>query len=278
MRRRLTAAAIAAGVLLLIIVLFAKACGGSGDPASSAANEKHTKKAPPPLAAKPPAKPVRVPTSINGTGAFIQVQSGVSDLVDAARPGKGVALTFDDGPGPQTGQFLAALQKLRAKASFFLMGEQVQQSPETVKELQAAGMTLGNHTWNHADLTSLSPAEQRKQFEDTQNAIEQVVGYKPFFWRPPQWSWDGETAAAGADLGMIGVLNTYDSEDWKLPGTQAIVDAALQAQAGSVIAFHDAGGDRTETLQALPAIVRGLREKGLEPVTLDELYRGNLEQ
>lgn len=278
-RRRLTAAAVAAGVLLLIVVLLAKACGGPGDSSTSAsATRKHEQKAPPPLTAKPPAKPVTVPTTTNGSGAFITVENGASDLVGAASPGKGVALTFDDGPGPQTGQFVSELARLKAKGTFFLLGQNVQQDPDTVKALQAAGMTIGNHGWNHADLASLSAGEVKQQLEDTQSAIEQVVGYRPLFWRPPMWSWDGEVAAQGADLGMVGVLNSYDSEDWKVPGEQFIVDTSLKAQAGSVIAFHDAGGDRTATLQALPEIVKGLRAKGLEPVTLDQLYRGNLQR
>ena len=72
---------------------------------------------------------------------------------------------------------------------------------------------------------------------------------------------------------MIGVLFSIDTRDWSLPGVTAIVHSALKARAGQIIALHDAGGAREETLQALPLIVKGLRAHGLEPVTLDQLYR-----
>jgi peptidoglycan/xylan/chitin deacetylase (PgdA/CDA1 family) len=74
---------------------------------------------------------------------------------------------------------------------------------------------------------------------------------------------------------MVGVLFSVDTGDWKRPGTEAIIRAALTAKAGDVIAFHDAGGDRSQTVDAIASIVVGLRKLGLEPVTLDRLYGGD---
>jgi len=72
---------------------------------------------------------------------------------------------------------------------------------------------------------------------------------------------------------MLGVLFSVDTRDWSKPGVTAIVRRALTARAGQIIALHDAGGDREQTVHALPLIVKGLRARGLEPVTIDELFR-----
>ena len=88
------------------------------------------------------------------------------------------------------------------------------------------------------------------------------------------WAWNRTTARAVAEEGMLGVLFSVDPRDWSRPGVTAIVRRALDARDGQIIALHDAGGDREQTVQALPLIVKGLRARGLEPVTLDELFRG----
>ena len=95
------------------------------------------------------------------------------------------------------------------------------------------------------------------------------------FYRPPYWSWNDLTAREAGKLGMVGVLFSVDTGDWKRPGTEAIIRAVLAAKAGDVIAFHDAGGDRSQTVDAIASIVVGLRKLGLEPVTLDRLYGGD---
>ncbi len=85
---------------------------------------------------------------------------------------------------------------------------------------------------------------------------------RPRFYRPPYWSWNDLTAREAGKLGMVGVLFSVDTGDWKRPGTEAIIRAALTAKAGDVIAFHDAGGDRSQTVDAIASIVVGLRKLG----------------
>ena len=139
--------------------------------------------------------------------------------------------------------------------------------------LRDAGMVIGNHTWAHPRMSRLTPAAQRAQIRRTQDILEATIGQRPRFFRPPMWFWNRATAEVVAEEGMQGVLFSIDARDWEKPGVVAIVRRALKAKDGQIIALHDAGGDREETLQAIPLIVKGLRARGLEPVTLDELFR-----
>jgi peptidoglycan/xylan/chitin deacetylase (PgdA/CDA1 family) len=188
--------------------------------------------------------------------------------------GRGVALTFDDGPGEQTQAILHELTLLRAPATFFVIGEAARAAPDVVRDERAAGMTVGDHTWSHPDMARLGGPAQRAELQRTQRLLRGLIGVAPRFFRPPMWEWTRVTAREAAQLGLVTVLFSIDTQDWKRPGVRAIVSAALQARPGDVIAMHDAGGDRTQTLRALPAIVRGLRARGLHLVTLDRLYQG----
>ena len=186
-----------------------------------------------------------------------------------------VALTFDDGPGPQTLDVLEELQREHAVATFFVMGSNAKASPDTVKTLYDAGMQIGNHTWTHPQLARLTAAKQQSELTRTQDEIDSIIGVRPRFYRPPYWSWNPNTERVASKLGMIGVLFSVDTGDWEKPGTDAIIKRALTAHDGDVIAFHDAGGDRTETVDAIAPIIVALRERHLEPVTLDRLYGGS---
>jgi peptidoglycan/xylan/chitin deacetylase (PgdA/CDA1 family) len=121
-------------------------------------------------------------------------------------------------------------------------------------------------------MTDFRLAVQLAQVRRTQDILEDTIGQRPRFFRPPMWIWNRTTARAVAEQGMVGVLFSVDTRDWSLPGVTAIVRRALTARDGQIIALHDAGGSREQTLQALPLIVKGLRARGLEPVTLDQLY------
>jgi peptidoglycan/xylan/chitin deacetylase (PgdA/CDA1 family) len=214
------------------------------------------------------------PTATHGDGPLFEIRDRTVERF-APPHGKGrVALTFDDGPGPYTPQVLAELRSLHVRATFFVIGRAVKQSPGIVRSLRDAGMVVGNHSWSHPNLTKLSLARQRAQVLRTQDLLEATIGQRPRFFRPPMWAWNRTTARAVAEAGMVGVLFSVDTRDWSRPGVTAIVRQALTAHDGQIIALHDAGGDREQTVQALPLIVKGLRARGLEPVTLDVLYAG----
>jgi peptidoglycan/xylan/chitin deacetylase (PgdA/CDA1 family) len=186
-----------------------------------------------------------------------------------------VALTFDDGPGPQTAQILAELRHLRARATFFVVGSMAAIRPDVVRAEARAGMQVANHTWSHPSMPSLAPRAQRIEIERTNALLRQLTGRRPRFFRPPDWHVDAGTARVVRHERMIGVLRTADTRDWSLPGTRAIVRAALHVQPGGIVAMHDAGGyTRTQTVEAVPRIVRGLRRRHLRLVTIGELYAG----
>jgi peptidoglycan-N-acetylglucosamine deacetylase len=211
------------------------------------------------------------PTHVVGEGPFITVSGRSVDRVEASA-GNMVALTFDDGPGPETEDVLEELQHEHAHATFFVIGNLAQKDPEMVRTLYAAGMQIGNHTWTHPQLARLTAKAQRSELEKTQDQIASIIGVRPRFYRPPYWSWNDTTAQQGSALGMVGVLFSVDTDDWQRPGADTIIRNALKAQAGDVIAFHDAGGDRSETVAAIAPIIVALRARHLEPVTLDQLY------
>jgi peptidoglycan-N-acetylglucosamine deacetylase len=225
------------------------------------------------LAAVLPAGRVALPTVTKGGGPFLVAQ-GKTVQRENGKTGGMVALTFDDGPGPQTLDVLEELQREHAVATFFVMGVNAKTSPDTVKALYDAGMQIGNHTWTHPQLARLSATKQLSELQRTQDEVASIIGVRPRFYRPPYWSWSPLTAREGAMLGMIGVLFSVDTADWETPGTDAIIKAALKAQDGDVIAFHDAGGDRSQTVDSIAPIIVALRARHLEPVTLDRLYGG----
>jgi peptidoglycan/xylan/chitin deacetylase (PgdA/CDA1 family) len=212
-----------------------------------------------------------LPKHVVGEGPFITVSGRSVDRVTAS-PGNMVALTFDDGPGPETADVLEELQREHAHATFFVIGKLAKQDPEMVRTLYAAGMQVANHTWTHPQLARLTAKAQRSELERTQDEIASIIGVRPRFYRPPYWSWNDRTAQQGSALGMVGVLFSVDTDDWQRPGADTIIRNALKAQAGDVIAFHDAGGDRSQTVAAIAPIVVALRARHLEPVTLDQLY------
>lgn len=216
---------------------------------------------------------VKVPHRLVGRGPFMTVRGGEARLAHAGRPHGVVALTFDDGPGPQTASFLHRLERLHAKATFFVVGYAVNARPQVLLRERQLGMAVGNHSWSHPPMRSLRGRGQRFQIRANEDAIARVLGYRPLFFRPPDLSFNLLTAREIEAAGMVGALYTVDPRDWTRPGVRAIVRRALAVRPGGVIALHDAGGDRRQTLAALGPIVRGLRKRHLRPVTLDELYR-----
>ena len=226
------------------------------------------------LAAVVPTGTVALPSITKGVGPFLVVKGKTVERDDGKAEGQ-VALTFDDGPGPDTRDVLEQLVREHAVATFFVMGSHAQEDPDAVRLLYKAGMQIGNHTWSHPQLARLSASKQLSELKRTQDEIASIIGVRPRFYRPPYWSWNYLTTREGAELGMIGTMFSVDTGDWELPGTTAIIKAALKARDGDVIAFHDAGGDRSQTVAAIAPIIVGLRANHLKPVTLDRLYGGS---
>ena len=208
-------------------------------------------------------------------GPFFSFRRGRIARADAPRTGRMVALTFDDGPGPLTGRIVARLHHLHARATFFVVGQMAEYRPAAVRAERRAGMQIGNHTWSHPVMPSLSTAAQRLEIQRTNQILRRLTGSRPRFFRPPDWRVGARTARIVRQERMIGVLRTVDTRDWTLPGAREIARRALQVRPGGIVAMHDAGGDtRQQTLDAVPSIVRGLRKRHLRLVTIAELYAG----
>jgi peptidoglycan/xylan/chitin deacetylase (PgdA/CDA1 family) len=205
-------------------------------------------------------------------GPFFHFVDGRLHRWDAPRR-RMVALTFDDGPGPDTPRILDALERLHARATFFVVGAMAATRPDVVRAEKRAGMQIGNHTWSHPVMPKLSVAEQRSQIQSTNRILRSLTGVRPRFFRPPDWRVGERTARIATQERMIGVLRTVDTRDWTLPGVRAIIRSALRVRPGGIVAMHDAGGyTRAQTVAAVPHIVRGLRRRHLELVTVSRLY------
>jgi peptidoglycan-N-acetylglucosamine deacetylase len=193
-------------------------------------------------------------------------------VVQGGAKGHDVALTFDDGPGPYTQQLVETLNRLHVQATFFAIGiEERYFSAGTLLELRS-GDVVGDHTQSHPMMASLSPHDQYEQLRNQIFQIQLLGGATPRLFRPPYGSFDATTLRELRHLHLLMILWSTDTGDYARPGVQAIVQRALAgAHPGAIILMHDAGGDRSQTVAALPAIIHGLRARGLDPVTVPRL-------
>ncbi len=186
--------------------------------------------------------------------------------------GREVALTFDDGPGPYTPQVLSVLERLHVHATFFVIGKMLRYfSASTVREIED-GDAIGDHTETHPMLATLSARDQREQLFEQIARVELLGGKRPVLFRPPYGSFNATTMRLLRALHLLMVLWSVDTNDYRQPGVPVIVERALAgARPGAIILMHDAGGARSETIAALPAIVGGLRARGYHLVTVPQL-------
>ncbi|WP_433007582.1 polysaccharide deacetylase family protein [Kribbella sp. CA-294648] len=222
----------------------------------------------PPLEARPYAVLTLVLTLIAALTALAACSQDagkpVAALPPPAAPTKFVALTFDDGPDPAyTPKILDILDEYGAKATFFAVGKEVERAPELTRRVHDRGHDVQNHTWSHPDLRKLSWASFQQQVEATDGLILEQTDTTPRCLRPPYGGINSIVKKRATALGKKLVLWTLDSRDWSRPGEAAIVQRVLTGvQDGSVLLFHDGGGDRSQTVAALPTILKTLKEKG----------------
>jgi len=187
-----------------------------------------------------------------------------------------IALTFDDGPGPYTPQVVAILQREHVPATFFEVGIEERYFNASTTEIAADGDPIGDHTEVHAAMSRLSPAKQRLQLLEQAGAIERYGARFPRLFRPPYGLWNPATLALLHRYRMLMVLWTVDTNDYRRPGVPAIVNTAVDgARPGAIILLHDAGGDRSQTVAALPKIIAALRRRHYQLVTVPRLLLDN---
>jgi peptidoglycan/xylan/chitin deacetylase (PgdA/CDA1 family) len=187
-----------------------------------------------------------------------------------------IALTFDDGPGPYTPAILAELGRLGVPATFFAVGVLEKYFHASTAEEVARGYPIGDHTMGHAPMGHLSPADQKSQLLQQISAIGDYGAPFPRLFRPPYGLWNDATLKLLHKFRMLMVLWTIDSSDYRQPGVEAIVNAVLsKAQPGAIVLLHDAGGNRQQTVDAVPQLVAALRDRGYKLVTVPQLLLDN---
>ncbi len=182
-----------------------------------------------------------------------------------------VALTFDDGPDAKwTPKILDILKEKNVTATFFVCGKQVESNPGLAQRIVREGHELGNHTYFHTNLAMTSDWQTRTELNATQRVIEDVTGRSTTLFRPPYNADERPNDLAelhplviAQDLNYLTVLESIDPEDWMVPGADVILQRVKQFRRnGSIVLLHDAGGDRRQTVEALPHIIDYLRARG----------------
>ncbi|WP_405796065.1 bifunctional polysaccharide deacetylase/glycosyltransferase family 2 protein [Streptomyces longwoodensis] len=210
-----------------------------------------------------------VPDAVLDGGPILTFRGGRATTVSV--PDKTIALTFDDGPNPTwTPQVLAVLEKYDVPGTFFLVGSMVSRYPGIVRNLVRQGNEVGIHTFTHVDLSYQSSARVHREITQTQLALAGAAGITTTLFRAP---YSSETDAIDnyswpvyQELGEEGYTSVFvdtDSDDWKRPGVSKIVRWATPEDGeGASVLFHDAGGERSQTIAALPEYIEKMKAKG----------------
>jgi cellulose synthase/poly-beta-1,6-N-acetylglucosamine synthase-like glycosyltransferase/peptidoglycan/xylan/chitin deacetylase (PgdA/CDA1 family) len=216
-----------------------------------------------------------VPDDVLDGGPILTFRGGRAVTVSV--PDKTIALTFDDGPNPTwTPQVLEILREYDVPGTFFLVGSMVSRYPGIVRDMVGQGDEVGIHTFTHVDLSYQSHARVRREMTQTQLALAGAAGITTTLFRAP---YSSETDAIDnyswpvyKELGEDGYTSVFvdtDSDDWKRPGVSKIVKwATPDAGKGASVLFHDAGGERSQTIKALPAYIKKMKAAGYTFTTI----------
>ncbi len=194
--------------------------------------------------------------------------------------GNRVCLTFDDGPDPEYSPAILDILKERGvKAAFFVVGSEAEKYPGIIRRMVDEGHEIGNHSFSHPNLAKAPEALVKLELNATQRLVESLVGRSITLFRPP-YNADSQPAnleelvpiGVAQSLGYMTVLESIDPRDWDNADKDQILQRAKDARAeGHIILLHDGGGDRSATVEALPAILDYLQERGDEVVTVGQL-------
>lgn len=198
-------------------------------------------------------------------------------LWDINTEDKIVAITFDDGPHPKyTEEILDVLERHQAKATFFALGQHAEKHPDIILRESNEGHEVANHTFSHSRFKTTKQLKQ--ELIDTNEVIYGITGTYPKLFRPVEGNYNDRLINIAVEQNFKVVMWSWhqDTEDWKSPGVQKIVDKVLTGtKPGDVILFHDGGGNRSQTVQALEKIIPELKKQGYEFVTVSELMNNN---
>jgi peptidoglycan/xylan/chitin deacetylase (PgdA/CDA1 family) len=229
------------------------------------------------------------PALIGLTAAAVASAAGYQSMAPTAqwlgrtfaggvRGGKQIALTYDDGPNdPHTLKLLDVLAKHNVRATFFMIGRYVRQSPDIARAVAQAGHVIGNHTFTHPLLIFKSEAQTRSQLSDCDQALQDAIGEHSNLFRPPFGGRRPATLRIARKLGLQTVMWNVTGYDWNAPPAAVIEKkVARQMRGGDVILLHDGGhralgADRAQTVIATDNLIRRYRDQGHEFVTVEEM-------
>jgi peptidoglycan/xylan/chitin deacetylase (PgdA/CDA1 family) len=185
---------------------------------------------------------------------------------------KYLALTFDDGPGPQTKKVLRMLAESGQRATFFAVGREIVKAPQVTQQTSQSSV-VGNHTFNHADLTKLDRIVMASELQQGKDAVETATGVQVQLFRPPYGAHNQAVDFQISQLGMLNVVWNVDTQDAEGATAPQIVASAREGmKRGTIVLMHE---NRPQTLVALPKILKLLQRKGYRSVTIPELLALN---
>lgn len=231
---------------------------------------------------RPPADNKTVPASVLKGGPVIDARAAGAPKTLGV-PDRKLVLTFDDGPDPEwTPKVLDKLKEYDARGVFFVTGTMASRHPDLVERMVREGHEIGLHTFNHPDLSYQSKKRIDWELSQNQLALAGAAGIHTSLFRPPYSSFasamDDDSWPVTEYIGSRGyltVVNDTDSEDWKRPGVDAIIERATpKGTAGSIVLMHDSGGDRSQTVAALDRFLPDMQERGYEFTNLTDALGG----
>lgn len=176
-----------------------------------------------------------------------------------------VALTFDDGPGPETRAVMDVLEKHDAGATFFVLGNAARSEPEILKEMVIAGFEVGTHSMGHEEYPDGANMAESRQ------VVYEATGFMPCLFRPPYGLTNSTVEANAAANDMATIMWDVDSSDYAAGSADEILAQVESATSGSILVMHDGPENRQATVDALPDLIERLKSEGYEPVSVTEL-------
>lgn len=186
-----------------------------------------------------------------------------------------IALTFDDGPHPSyTYRILDILDRYGVKATFFMIGTNVEYYPEVAKEVLRRGHEIGNHTYSHHRLTQMDGPTLTEELKKCEAVMEKTLGHRPTLFRPPEGVVSEAVKSCADCRGYTVVLWSVDTRDWETKETGAIVNHVMrEVKPGAIVLMHDYTA-HSKTPEALEVVLPRLLDEGYEPVTVSRLLAG----
>ena len=221
-----------------------------------------------------PEKPATVVKKRPRPSPVDRVLTRTDYIVEGTRRHREVALTFDDGPSPYTLRILRTLRDRHTPATFFPVGQAINEYPRILRRVRRRGFPIGDHTMSHPLMGHLPRDRQRRETDEQAQILERIGAPYPRLFRPPDGSFHPDTRALLARRRMLMVLWSVNPQDYFRPGARAIVQRVMDGvRPGSIVLLHDGGGDRSQTVAAVPALIRKLRARGFRIVSVPRLLR-----